>query len=133
MAMTEYLDPNENPNGLDAEAYLEDKVEGLMNKYLNPEEAAAFASAASDTKNTNILKQKKDIPKEILALMGEYTDPAQNYAASVLKMAQTAEGAKFLNTVRKSGEGVWLFKEPKGDEYVKIASEGSEAMAPLNS
>ncbi len=132
MAMTDYLNPELNPEGLDAEAFLEKRVEGLMNKYLDPQEAKAFASAASDTKNTNILKQKKDIPKEILALMGEYTDPAQNYAASVLKMAQTAEGARFLNTVKENGTGVWLFEKATGQNSVQIASEGSEAMAPLN-
>ena len=132
MAMTDYLNPELNPEGLDAEAFLEKRVEGLMNKYLDPNEAAAFASAASDTKNTNILKQRKDIPKEILALMGEYTDPAQNYASSILKMAQTAEGARFLNTVKESGKGVWLFDKPTGPNSVQIASEGSEAMAPLN-
>lgn len=132
MAMIDYLNPELNPEGLDAEAFLEKRVEGLMNKYLDPKEAAAFASAASDTKNTNILKQRKDIPKEILALMGEYTDPAQNYAASVLKMAQTAEGARFLNTVKENGTGVWLFEKPTGQNSVQIASEGSEAMAPLN-
>ena len=132
MAMIDYLNPELNPEGLDAEAFLEKRVEGLMNKYLDPKEAAAFASAASDTKNTNILKQRKDIPKEILALMGEYTDPAQNYAASVLKMAQTAEGARFLNTVKENGTGVWLFEKATGQNSVQIASEGSEAMAPLN-
>ena len=132
MAMTDYLNPELNPESLDAEAFLEKRVEGLMNKYLDPKEAAAFAIAASDTKNTNILKQKKDIPKEILALMGEYTDPAQNYAASVLKMAQTAEGARFLNTVKENGKGVWLFEKATGQNSVQIASEGSEAMAPLN-
>ena len=132
MAMIDYLNPELNPEGLDAEAFLEKRVEGDINKYLNPAEAAAFASAASDTKNTNILKQRKDIPKEILALMGEYTDPAQNYAASVLKMAQTAEGARFLNTVKENGTGVWLFEKATGQNSVQIASEGSEAMAPLN-
>ena len=132
MAMTDYLNPELNPEGLDADSFLEKRVEGLMNKYLDPQEAKAFAIAASDTKNTNILKQRKDIPKEILALMGEYTDPAQNYAASVLKMAQTAEGARFLNTVKENGKGVWLFEKATGQNSVQIASEGSEAMAPLN-
>ena len=132
MAMIDYLNPELNPEGLDAEAFLEKRVEGDINKYLDPKEATAFASAASDTKNTNILKEKKNIPKEILALMGEYTDPAQNYAASVVKMAQPAEATKFLNTVKENGTGVWLFEKATGQNSVQIASKDSEAMAPLN-
>jgi len=128
----DYLDATKNPQGLDAEAYLESVVDGYIDKYLSPEDAKAFVTAASDSKNTNILKERKDIPKEIRALMGEYTDPAQNFAASVLKMTQTAESARFLNKVKENGKGVFLFDKPNGPYTAQIASENSEAMAPLN-
>lgn len=128
----DYLDANKNPQGLDAEAYLESVVNGYIDKYLSPDDAKAFVTAASDSKNTNILKERKDIPKEIRALMGEYTDPAQNFAASVLKMTQTAESARFLNKVKENGKGVFLFDKPNGPYTAQIASENSEAMSPLN-
>jgi len=128
----DYLDASKNPQGLDAEAYLESVVDGYIEKYLSPDDAKAFVTAASDSKNTNILKERKDIPKEIRALMGEYTDPAQNFAASVLKMTQTAESARFLNKVKENGKGVFLFDKPNGPYTAQIASENSEAMAPLN-
>ena len=128
----DYLDASKNPQGLDAEAYLESVVDGYIDKYLSPDDAKAFVTAASDSKNTNILKERKDIPKEIRALMGEYTDPAQNFAASVLKMTQTAESARFLNKVKENGKGVFLFDKPNGPYTTQIASENSEAMSPLN-
>jgi len=73
---------------------------------------------------------------EIRALMGEYTDPIQNYAKTISKMATLVENAKFLNKIKESGMGTFFFEEndpyrPK-DYNVKIAGDTSKTYDPLN-
>jgi hypothetical protein len=68
--------------------------------------------------------------------MGEYTDPAQNYAKTILKMSALAANHQFLTEVKKNGTGVFLFEKndprrPKGFDHM-IASKNSETMNPLN-
>lgn len=123
--------------GLDVGTQLELEVEKEINKILSKEEQSSFVSSGKEgSKDLSILKKKEDIPMEIRALMGEYTDPIQNYSRTVSKMAALVENAKFLNTIKESGMGTFFFEEndpyrPK--EYnVKIAGDTSKTYDPLN-
>ena len=120
----------------DFASLLEQEVNAVVDRLLDPNESRSFFNTANaSSKNTGILKQKQDIAPEILALMGEQTSPAMNYIISVQKIASLAAQQTFLNNVREKGLGVFLFENeadaPKGFR-VKIASEGSKTMNPLN-
>jgi len=87
--------------GLDVNILLEKKASQAIKDLLNRESPNSFvASGKTGSKDISILKQKTDIPLEIRALMGEYTDPAQNYSRTIFKIASLINNAKYLNTVK---------------------------------
>jgi len=123
----------------DVDDVLDDLAKIRVERYFSEQEEdmALFASGGKlGSKNLSVLKAREEIPVEIRMLMGEYTDPGQNYARTILKMSGLAANHQFLNEVKKAGTGVFLFekddsKTPKGYNY-KIAAEGSVTMNPLN-
>lgn len=88
-------------------------------------------------KDVSILKEKKEIPEVIRMLMGEYTDPIQNYQRTVYKISNLLESQKYLAKVREAGLGVWLFEKndlsrPKGyDQVISVDSDGFGPLAGL--
>ena len=131
-AEKDYLDPTQNPKDLSLEAFIEERIDGKINSMLDKGGNSFAANPKLSTKDLSILKQRKEIPVEIAALMGEYTDPLQNYAQTVLKLAQLNEANTMLQKVKQSGMGVYLFDKPTGPFSVQIASEGSVSKSPLN-
>lgn len=116
-------------------------------KYDNPEanliamlneqqETMALAGVAKKgklgSKDFGIFKSRKDIPKEVRDLFGEYEDPIANYAKSIYKQIHLIENAKFLAQVEREGLGKFLFTSPQGENTVKIAAESSKTMSPLS-
>jgi hypothetical protein len=100
---------------------------------LTPEGATDFLNGSKlASKKTSILKERLDIPSEIRALMGEYTDPALNYARSIQKMSALVANQKFLNKMKEAGEGVFFFTEETGEFNTKIAADTSDTMNPLS-
>ncbi|MGA1740010.1 MAG: LPD23 domain-containing protein [Methylophilaceae bacterium] len=120
----------------DLATMLEQEVNAVVDRLLDPNESRAFFSIGStDAKKTGILTRRLDIAPEIRALTGEEMSPAKNYIISVQKIASLAAQQTFLNNVRETGLGVWLFENeadaPKGFR-TRIASETSKTMNPLN-
>lgn len=111
-----------------------EELQGLVDHLLYVEDApiAILKGGKLGFKDLSILKRKGDIPEEIRALMGEYTDPVLNYSRSLFKMVNIIEKTKFLNDVKAEGMNQFLFEKPTGKHIVKIASDGSNPMAPLN-
>jgi len=112
-------------------------VSQQIEEILNKEGASNFITGSKKigSKDVSVLRQRKDIPFEIRALMGEYTDPIQNYARTIQKMSALVANAKFLNQTRELGLGNFLWEKNdinRPPETVQIASEGSETMNPLN-
>lgn len=124
-------------NGTEVDYELEILVDNKIAEYTNKINADDFLGGGklgSKSKELGILKEKTDIPLEIRQLMGEYTDPVQNYAETVLKLSSLVAKNEFLNDVKKAGTGVYLFTEknrPRGYDY-RISAPTSEAMNPLN-
>jgi hypothetical protein len=123
--------------GMDADIILEDFINKKIDELISGESAATFLGVGkTGAKNLGIMKERLDIPLSIRQLMGEYTDASQNYARTVLKIASLAENARFLQSARESGMGVFFFNEndpnrPK-EFNTKIAGENSDTMSPLN-
>jgi hypothetical protein len=112
-------------------------VDQKIDELLTKETASGYISGGRlGSKDTKSLKQRKDVPQPLRALMGEYTDPVQNYARTMLKMSGLVANAKFLNDVRAAGMGTFLFEKNDINRPVEfnteIASAGSESMNPLN-
>jgi hypothetical protein len=118
----------------DVDAVLEENVDAVVTRLLDRDQAKEFIQNANDaSKRIGILRQRKDIPAELRALMGEYTAPAQNYIVSVNKVASLVAQQKFLNEMKAVGEGVFFFSDDKTDGFkTRIAAEGSETMNPLD-
>lgn len=119
--------------GRDLDVVLDELVDGKIENMLDKDGASKFISGSKlGSKDVSVFKERTDIPLEIRMLMGEYSDPALNYAKTVLKLSSLAANNKFLNEVKTSGTGVFLFDEPRGVYNVKIAGDTSETMNPLN-
>ena len=122
---------------MDVEDVLDTLVDNEIDEMLTSEGMNDFMSGSKlGAKNLSVLKERKDIPIEIRMLFGEYTDPGQNYARTVLKLSALAANHKFLTEIKKNGMGVYFFEKndprrPK-DFNTKIATEGSKTMEPLN-
>jgi len=90
------------------------------------------------SKDVSIMKRKNtDIDPAILAILGEYKDPTLNFNRSAEKMSSFVANHHFLTNIKEAGIGEFFHDKPyvdtDGTEYtVKLASDGSTAMNPLN-
>ena len=127
----------ENNPGENVEEILDNLVDQKMAELLDKDGASNFLTGSKlGAKDLSILKQRTDIPFEIRALMGEYTDPMQSYAMTIQKLSALVANARFLNQVKENGMGVYFFekndpKRPK-EFNAEIAPKGSDVMNPLN-
>jgi len=118
------VDPNEVLNTL-----VEQRFKDITTKGMDME--AFWGKGTMGSKDLTSLKQKKDVPPEIRALMGEYSNPIQNYANTIKKQITLLENSKFQERIRDAGMGVYFFDEadarPEGFDY-KIAEDGSSTL-----
>lgn len=112
------------------------KVDLMLHEGTAYDSMAKFiAESKLGSKDLSVLKKRKQISPEIRALLGEYEDPAINYAKSVSKMTRLVSNTGFLRQMRDiSLELGYLYEEkdrPLGANK-KIAADGSEVYSPLN-
>lgn len=106
------------------------------------EEGTAFDSMGAfisesklGAKDLSIIKRRKTIAPEILALLGEYEDAPINYTKSVAKMSRLVYNHAFLKKLREHGFEAGLFSDSANTNLghnKKIAGDASETYAPLN-
>lgn len=120
----------------DVSAVTLERVKAKINEYFNKTENEFFKPGKIGSKDLSLMDQRKNVPEPIRALFGEVTDPLTNYVHTVFKVANLAANAQFLNRLKSEFDGVYFFDEKNvnrtADHNVKIASEGSETMSPLN-
>jgi hypothetical protein len=120
---------------------LDQAIEGILDNemgdlFADVKLEGFFKGSKVGAKDLSTLKFRQDIPEQIRMLMGQYSDPAMNYARTVNKLIHLAAQHKFLSDVREAGFGKFFFE--KGDALrpagynTQIAAKGSEVMAPLN-
>lgn len=112
----------------DAFRDLQSIIDGISDKYVPPK------INVQKGKDLGVLKQRKDIPKEIREVLGEYTDPGVNFAMTIARIASLKSSAEYLNSVKNEGLGE-IFFEPDSrppEASVEIKAEGSETWNPLN-
>jgi uncharacterized protein (UPF0335 family) len=105
-------------------------VQAIVDKKRNP-----YFNAKTDSRDTGILKEKKDIPEPIRKLMGEYTDPGTVFVMTVAKQAALASQSEYLNKLREFGMGSIFYekndKNRPAEFSVEVAPTGSETKNPL--
>lgn len=122
---------------LDYEDAVEYATEQSLQNILKSSDASPYIKSAREGgKDMNAMKKRKDIPEEIMALMGVHTDPLQNYVRTTQRVSSLLASSKYLESVRKKGLNVFLFE--KGDplappEYkYEIAASSNNAYSPLS-
>ncbi len=83
------------------------------------------------SKDTTIIRKKKDLAPEVRALLGEYRDPKVNFVNTFTKMTHFLANHEFLMAVRRRGLNSFLFENRIGEFYAKISEPKNEAMSPL--
>ena len=104
-------------------------------KDADPYEHLIRKGVMAGSKDTSMLKRRKDVPEVIRRLLGEYTDPVLNYAASASKMQWFLGNHHFLTNLYRNGKGVFLFNKGEGPANVaeaQITSPGNNSMNPLD-
>jgi hypothetical protein len=123
--------------GIPLDEALDNLVTNRLDEMLTTEGASNFITGSKlGAKDLSVFKERQDIPIEIRMLLGEYSDPALNYAKTVLKLSSLAANHKFLTEIKKNGMGTYFFEknDPRrpADFNTMIATEGSDTMNPLN-
>lgn len=116
---------------------LDELVNRNIQDIINRSSANSFVKASREgAKDLNALKKRKDIPEPIRALMGEYTDPVQNFQRTTFRIASLLESMKYLERVKKAGYNVFLFDKNDSNrpaEYnTEIAPASTESYSPLS-
>ena len=88
------------------------------------------------SKDTGVLKKRKNIDPAIQEYMGLYTDPTLNWARTMQNLGALATNTKFLNDVHEMGvKNGWMFEQndPNRDSRFsyKMAGENTETLNPL--
>lgn len=122
----------EFPN--ETEEQIRNRIDDLLYKENAP--LALIAGRKLGSKDLSITKKRKNVPPELRALMGEYSDPFVNYVRSVTKMSYLAANHEFLTLAKAAGEGKFFFERDAEDRpqgfNAQIAAEGSDVLRPLN-
>ena len=116
----------------DYDTVLERLVNKEISKIIDRDfESTYLKSGMEGAKKTSLLDKRLDIPEEIRALMGEYTDPVLRYYRTVNNISGLIESQKFLDKMKKKGLGVFFFTEPTGRYNAEIAAKGTKTLDPL--
>ena len=106
------------------------------NDIITKKETPYFGGSGPTSRGLGILKQRQSIPKEIRALMGEYTDPGVVFMMTVAKQAELAATSDYLRQLRDQGLGTLFFEKNDPNRpathSVPLAGETSATMEPLN-
>ena len=87
------------------------KVQEMLDTYSREGGRDLFDRGKLGEKDLSLFMKRKEIAPEIRALLGEYTDPAVNYARSVSRLAHFVGNHTFLTQLRKAGMNEVFFEE----------------------
>lgn len=122
-------------------------IDYITSQYnMSPEEADAklkeYARLSNDQKDPlqemkgkmgtavdDMLKRRQDMPPELRAFFGEYTDPVQKFYHTMENMIKYAENKKFLMKLKDIGMNKIFFDKPSLDFNEEIA--GTDTYSPM--
>lgn len=122
-----------NPEATDER--IEELVELDIQDILEGKEGSNFIFGKEvKGKDVKSMTGRKDIPIEIRMLMGEYTDVAQNFAKSIIKLSSQTNTSQMLRDIRNVGlqTGILKTEDQRTKEFnTEIKSEGSKAFEEI--
>ena len=123
----------ENPGF--SEAQVENDVELAVQEILRGKEGSKWLFGTEvQGKNLKILTQKKQIPLQIRALMGEYTDVAQAFAKTIINLSSLTNTGQMLRDLTAVGlqTGILKTKDQRTPEFnYQIKGDGSKAFEEI--
>lgn len=104
----------------------EDQLEGWMESMARRDSDAFGTGGGVGTIETGIYRRRKEIPKPIRELMGEYRDPALRYFRTAERLSRNVETHRMYSALREAGlrEG-WLSEQPTAGVSRLLAGEGT--------
>lgn len=122
-----------NPEATDER--IEELVELDIQDILEGKEGSNFIFGKEvKGKDVKSMTGRKDIPIQIRMLMGEYTDVAQNFAKSIIKLSSQTNTSQMLRDIRNVGlqTGILKTEDKRTKEFnTEIKSEGSKAFEEI--
>lgn len=110
----------------------EQEIENQINEILNKAEDNKYIVKGKDGRiDKDILRRRKDVPAELRALMGEVTNPLENYQNTVARQSMLLFNYKFQRKIAESGSNTFFTKSPTKENTVQIVKEGNEAYPEL--
>jgi len=110
----------------------EQEIENQINEILNKAEDNKYIVKGKDGRiDKDILRRRKDVPAELRALMGEVTNPLENFQNTVAKQAMLLFNYQFQKKIAESGSNTFFTKSPTKENTVQIVKEGNEAYPEL--
>lgn len=95
-----------------SKSYIDQTINEILHEAVKAGGLPAFLKASKvGKKDLTIFKERKEIPREIRQLLGEYKD-LSNYARTALKMSNLLANHEFLVDVRNAGIDKFLFEIP---------------------
>jgi len=91
------------------ENFATDKIQGILNTKKAKELESYYGRV--NKVNTEILKQRGDIPLAVRQLMGEIEQPSENIVLTVSKLAKLNENNRFFNELDELGRNKYIFNE----------------------
>ena len=120
-----------------------EQIDGRIEAYLGDKDSAnnplaAAARSHLGAKDTGILKERKEVPKEIRDLLGEFHDPRISFAKSITKMTELIANHEFAKKIRNEGMGTFFshpdtgpISSPYGVLKAQIEAGPDSPIAPL--
>lgn len=106
---------------------IQQTIKNLLDSHTEEDLITAFTSPLKFREGAagKILTKRKDIPKELRGLLGEYKDPLTNYANSLMKINQTLETYQFENSIANLIKNV---VPPEGAVAGRVGAEAEDVL-----
>ena len=88
---------------IEAQEEAQARVAEMLQEYSKNDARDMFDRGKLGEKDLSLFMKRKDVAPEIRALLGEYTDPAVNYARSISRLAHFVGNHQFLTELKKVG------------------------------
>lgn len=133
LEMSEISDILNNKDGKGTDAFNKE-INKIIEEILNKNENSFLGITSTlSSKDSKIIKERKEIAPEIRALMGEYNDPMYNYANSMIKIFSLIEQQKLIKKLKNVGYGDFIFHPNDPNRTGKqIKTDPSSPLAPLD-
>ena len=108
------------------ENFATDKIQGILDTKKGKELESYYGRV--NKVNTEILKQRGDIPLAVRQLMGEIEQPSENIVLTVSKLARLTENNRFFNELNDLGRNKYIFDESTSTRGATVEITGTNSI-----